>query len=114
MLDKLGLNKAIQLLIILCFLVISSCSQRLVNTQITCPDGSDILVNSATESDLRQAIKAAYDNKKRYQTSESYTPLRLRDGRSLSIARIPPEEMIRCNLREVPVGAMEMRYIISK
>lgn len=81
-----------------------------VDTQIFCQNGANFLIKDVRESDLRRAIKEAYNNKKRYKTSEDYTPIRLRDGRSLMMSKIPPEEMVNCFLREVSQNIAEGSY----
>jgi hypothetical protein len=119
MLDKLKRNKMLKKLaaiipLSLLLIVSVSCSFSRkvykVNTEIICPNGVTILVESSNAKDLGDAIQLAYRNKKRLRTSENYTPVRLRDGRSFML-KIPPELVASCSLSESLVGQVEHDYI---
>lgn len=110
--DKLKLLSKIffSLVLVLQFI---ACSDRLpdFNTEIVCQNGSAILVKFVRAKDLRDAINTAYINKKQQKTSEGYTPIRLKDGRSFVLKNLPPEMASSCSLRESKVGHVESSYI---
>lgn len=120
MLDKLKLNKfssryfLIKSLSILAALTLSSCSFNKpykVNTEIICPNGKILLVKFINAKDLGEAIQVSYLNKKYLKTSENYTPIRLKDGRSFVLKNISPEVAASCILQESPIGQAEQDYI---
>lgn len=81
------------------------------NTEIICANGSVILVKYIRAKDLGAAIKASYVNKKKQRTSEGYTPVRLKDGRSFVLKNLPPEVASTCDLRESKIGEVEASYV---
>lgn len=81
------------------------------NTELICPNGSAILVKFVRAKELRDAINAAYINKKQQKTLEGYTPIRLKDGRSFVLKNLPPEMASSCSLSESKVGKVESSYI---
>ncbi len=121
MLDKLKRNKIFKKLIkaALATLILAevfscfSTSQKeyKVNTEIICPNGSALLIKFINAKDLGDAIQVAYRNKKRLKTSENYTTVRLRDGRSFVLKNFPPEVATNCALRESLVGQVEPDYV---
>ena len=108
----------LRLLFLAITLIASSCAayssvEKLSDVQMLCSNGTNFLITSATESDVRRAIKDAYDSKVKYGTSEDYTPIRLKDGRSLSIAKLPPEEAVKCSFKGVPANMVEGSYFLQ-
>ncbi|MBM5782717.1 MAG: hypothetical protein FJ368_04765 [Pelagibacterales bacterium] len=83
----------------------------MINTEIFCPDGSRLLIKNVRAKDLEHAAQEAYKIKKEFGTSETNTVFRLTDGRTLSIARIPPEKMVACAFQESYYGFAEKSYI---
>ncbi len=81
------------------------------NTEIVCPNGAAILVKFIRAKDLREAITTAYADKKALRTSENYTPVRLKDGRSFVLKDFPPEVASSCDLVESEVGKADPSYI---
>ncbi len=81
------------------------------NTEIICPNGSATLIKFIRAKDLRAAINTAYLTKKKLKTSENYTTVRLRDGRSFALKNLAPEVASTCDLRESKVGEVEASYI---
>lgn len=80
------------------------------NTEIFCPDGLKVLVKFAKLEDVRAAIILAYEQKKRAGTSERETVFKLLDGRSFRVEKVPPEQMMKCSLKESRIGQAERYY----
>ena len=107
--DKLNHSKFILLILLLsCF---TACQKPIFNTEILCPDGSRILVRYSTEEEVRAGIQKAYNEKKKYRTSEDYTAIRMPNQRSFKVEKIEPEKMIKCSLRQSLIGTVEKNYI---
>jgi len=116
MLDKSNRNKFLPKLfsLILLFAALFSCSKGkkfyFYNTEVVCPNGMTVLVKYARLEEVRAAIiKADYD-KKFYRTSEAYTIVRLPKNRSFRIEKLPPEEAIKCSLREIEREVVDKTY----
>lgn len=82
-----------------------------LNTEIICADGGATLVKFVRAKDLKRAILIAYQEKKKFKTSDKYTAIRLSDGRSFVLKNLPPEVAAGCNLRESKIGVAEPSYI---
>ncbi len=93
-------------ILIFSFLFIFSCGDNRAkknDVEIFCPQfGQKILVENASSSEVYEAIQDFMAQKIREKTNENYTILRFRGGASMSIKKIPPEEMLKCSLRDVP------------
>ncbi len=113
MLDKLKLAAILATLFLAEIFSCSLSSQKeyKVNTEIICPNGSALLVKFINAKDLGDAIQIAYRNKKRLKTSENYTTVKVRDGRSFVLKNFPPEVAANCALRESLVGQAEPGYV---
>ncbi len=85
-------------------------NDKVVNTEIACPNNKKILVKYSLVNDVRDAIKTYFYYTKKSESNEKYTVLRLRDRRSFYI-KIPPEVMVTCFVREVPHGAVDEDYV---
>ncbi|MES2961929.1 MAG: hypothetical protein V4694_06040, partial [Pseudomonadota bacterium] len=103
--DKLNHSKFILLILLASFL--PACQKPIFNTEILCPDGTRILVRYSTEEEVRAGIQKAYNEKKKYGTSESYTAIRMPHQRSFKVEKIAPEEMIKCSLRQSQIGTAD-------
>lgn len=112
---KLNLSNIFKITLIIFLLGQTSCSafQKKVdfNTEIICPDGSNILIKFVRAVDVKRAIQVAYDTKMRLRTQENYTIFRLPDGRSFHLLRISPETMLGCSLQESRVGVVDPTYV---
>jgi hypothetical protein len=105
MLDKLSLNK----LSIILLLVLCSCAKRdpkldapgVFHTELICPGNDIILIRYSTVEEVKSALKNAYEKKKKFNTSESYTVISFTGNRSMKIDKIKPEDAINCSLREL-------------
>ena len=95
----------------LIFFATISCQKKITNTEILCDDTIKILVKFARAQDIADGIKKAYDEKKAQGTAETYTPIRLKDGRSFRVEKISPENLMKCVLRESEIGVADPRYI---
>lgn len=84
-----------------------------VNSELICPNNLRILVKFVREKDLKLAIQEAYAEKKRLRTSESYTLVKLRDGRSLAIRQIPAEVAVTCIVQESFIGFADQSYVYT-
>ncbi len=115
--DKLSLSNFMKswlgLLVSIFLILLLSCENKkvMVNTEVFCPDGSRLLIKNVRAKDLEYAAQEAYKIKKKFGTSETNTVFRLIDGRTLSIARIPPEKMVACAFKESYYGFAEKSYI---
>ena len=109
MLDKLNRSKFILLTLLLGFL--PACQKQIFNTEILCPDGARILARYSTAEEVRAGIQQSYDDKKKYNTNENYTIIKMPNQRSFKVEKIPPEEMIKCSLRQSLIGVAERSYI---
>lgn len=117
MLAKLLRNKIwCSFLLFVIFFVVSSCSKKpanatTINTEILCNNTIKILVKFARASDIAEAIQKANYDKKMQGTSETYTAIKLRDGRSFRVEKIPPEDLIKCVLRESKMRVADPGYV---
>lgn len=121
MLDRSGRSRAIALFLILISSVISSCGvkkshgesffkkEKIItsHTVISCDGKPDTVIRYTDVSEVENAVKNAYEQKKKAGTNENYTAIRFSRNRSLRIARVPPEEMIKCNFYEIPATQAE-------
>lgn len=108
--DKSNRSK-ILLLIFLAFT--TSCQRQIYNSEVICPfNGAKILVKYARADEMRTAMKRALSDKKKYNTSETYTVIRLPGNRSFKIEKIAPEEIVNCNVVETPIGVKDRDYIL--
>lgn len=100
-------------LITLVLLINFSCVKKLpnVNSELICPNSQRILVKFTREKDLKIAIRNAYLEKKRLQTADTYTAIKLRDGRTMAFKGLPPEVAVTCLIVESYVGFADRRYI---
>lgn len=113
MLDKLKRNKF--LILMLVPIVLISCGRRHVyNTEILCPTGLRIMVRFATLEQVKTGIDKSYNNKKKYGTNENYTVVGFGYQKSFKIERLPPEEAIKCSLRQIELSPDDKDYKISK
>ena len=96
-----------KLLITFIFLITSSCAQRQYHhTEVICPKlGTRVLVRFSEAKDVKVAIENALKQKIKDGSSEQYTAIILKDGRSMAIKKVPPEEAMKCHLREIPAYA---------
>lgn len=112
--QKLGLRDSTIILLCVVTMVFSCAKKPLrINTEVICPDGTATLVTSARAEDVADAIQIAYQKKKILRTSENYTPIRLRDGRSLALKNLSPENAVLCALHESKAGDVESSYVHS-
>ena len=89
-------------LIFACTKVNFSHKVNFFHTEISCPGKSVILVRYATLEEVRASIIKGIEDKKRFKTTESYTVILVSGNRSTAV-NIPPEEMLKCSLRAIPV-----------
>ena len=109
MLGKLNLSK---LALVLLLLTTSACFKvRVYNSEIICPNGLRVLIKFSRQEDVQMAIQKAAFIKKRDGTSENYTVIRLKDKRSMKIERLPPEESLKCYVRESELGMFDRSYV---
>lgn len=106
MLDRSNLNKI--LLILLALFCLSCCAEDrkkkapgVFHTELVCPNFDVILIRYTTIEEVKRAIQQAYENKKKFRTSETYTVISLDGNRSMKIDKLLPEDAINCNLREI-------------
>ena len=86
-------------------------NQQLVNTEIICPNNFTVLIKFALVEDVKNAIVAFYEEKKKNNGKETYTVIKLPDRRSFKIEKVAPEQMIECSLIERRYGEVEPEYI---
>lgn len=114
MLGKSNLSKIIVALSLMALaLATFSCVKKKIyyNTEIFCPDGRKILVKFAREEEIRQAILFADEQKRLLGTREEYTAIRMPHNKSFRIEKISPEKMVKCSLRESPMGVVDKNYV---
>lgn len=68
------------------------------------------MVRFVSLEEMKQAIEFALEDKKKSESNQQNTIIRLAKNRSLKIERLPPEEAIRCALRSFPTQASERDY----
>ncbi len=85
--------------------------EKLYNTEIECADGFKLLVKFARIEDLRQGIISAYNEKIKNKSNEKYTVVKLKNGESFKIPKIPPEKMLECYLLESEFGVADPKYV---
>jgi hypothetical protein len=78
----------------------------LSNTIISCPNKEGIFLRYTSQKQVEDAIHNAYKRKLNDKTSEDYTALKFGQNRSIKIA-VPPEEMIKCEVTEIPTTLKE-------
>jgi hypothetical protein len=115
MLDKLNRNNFSAFTALLALCLATSCGykerrgeiknkrEKVVksHTVISCPGLADIVLRYTTVREVEEAIKRAIDKKRDEKTSETYTAIRFSQNRSVKI-NIMPEDMIKCNVTEIP------------
>lgn len=107
MLDKLVLSK-ILLLIIFC--IVTSCNEKKVyNTEIICPKVR-MMVRFSKADEIRRGIERAIADKKKYDTDEKYTIVRMPGERSFVISDIAPEYAINCQFNQIPTSVRYKDY----
>ncbi len=110
MLDKSNLNKLIAILLIA--LSTFSCGKvDIYNSTVSCPNGLSVSVRFARKNEVIAAIQKAALTKKKDGSSEGYTVIRLRDKRSFKIEKVPPEESLKCLVREEFYGRFSRSYV---
>jgi len=72
-----------------------------IHSEIICPNGRKILVKHENAAETYAGIRKFYDIKMRGHTEESYTVIKYKDGYSVQIKKFPPEEMIKCQVRDI-------------
>lgn len=94
---------------------ITSCSSKIpnVNSELICQNNLRILVKFVKAKDLKLAIQESYAEKKRLRTSENYTLIKLRDGRSMVIRQIPVEVAVTCIVQESFIGFADKSYVYT-
>ncbi len=85
------------------FLIFACAKVNFFHTEISCPGKSVILIRYATLEEVRASITKGIEDKKRFKTTESYTVILVSGNRS-AMVKIPPEEMLKCSLRAIPVA----------
>lgn len=105
MLVKLDLSKLkIILLLILLFEEVScSYNRKVFNTEIFC-EKIRVMVRFAEADEVRSGIERAFEDKRKYGTSENYTVIRMPGNRSFKVERLPPEEAMKCILTQFEVN----------
>lgn len=94
-------------LFIILLLFLGSCSPRqYYHTEVICPKlGIRVLVRFSEAKNVRVAIENALKRKIKDGSPEQYTAIILKDGRSIAIKKLPPEEAVKCDLRQIPAYA---------
>jgi hypothetical protein len=103
----------LRLITILTLFLAPSCKKEipLVNSEFICPNAPRILVKFVKADDLKIAIHKAYLKKMQYKTSENFTAVKLRDGRTLAFKGISPEIAVNCLIIESYIGFADQRYV---
>lgn len=112
MLAKSKLNNFIiklSLIIAIFFTISCEINRKVYNTEIICPK-IRIMVRFAEAKEVTVGIKRAIAEKKKYDTSEQYTVIRMPDNRSFKINDIAPEDAIKCRLNQVLMPAKYNDY----
>ncbi len=114
MLDKLGLNKL--LIIVLLSLSLGACRMstkkvKMYDTQIFCPNGFSVFIRTHDLDGVILAVQRHDFDKRDQGTSEKYTVIRLRDKSSLKIDKISPEEMVDCYVKEADPRIIDPVFI---
>lgn len=99
-------SKFVKVQFCLIFLTLFSCKNDLdkpgvYHTELICPEREIILIRYSRLEDVRNSIARSYAKKKSLDGSEEYTVISLPGNRSLKIDKLPPEDAIKCNLREI-------------
>lgn len=69
------------------------------------------MVRFARKNEVVLAIQRAAVIKKKDGSNEGYTVIKLRDKRSLKIEKVPPEDSIKCVVREEFYGNFTRGYV---
>jgi len=94
-------------LLILLFLL-TSCGRmtnspkEFYHTELNCPTRGVILIRYASMQEVQTAITNFYNQKKANNGKENYTIISLPGNRSFKIDRTPVEEVMDCQLRQIP------------
>ncbi len=81
------------------------------DVEIFCPsNGRRILIETTNRQQVIQSIEKFIAQKQAQGTDEKYTVLRFEDKSSLLIKGIPPEELIRCFIRDVQPEVVKGYY----
>lgn len=104
----------------LVFLLLSSCGKSIPrprseyypnDVEIFCPsNGRRILIETTNREEVIRSIEKFIAQKQAQGTDEKYTVLRFDDKSSLLIKGIPPEQLIKCFIREVKPEAVKSYY----
>ena len=109
--DKLKLSKLALIFSLLIITFSWEVKVMVYNSEIICPNGLRVLVKFARREDVVMAIQKAAFIKKKDSSNEGYTVIRLHDKRSLKIERMPPEESLKCLVRESQLGMFTKSYV---
>ena len=115
MLDRSSRNKFF-IFVLALELFLASCSKeekKYYNVDIMCPNRAIVTIRYSDLEEVRIAILRADFEKKYESTSIGYTAIKLPDGRSLRVEKIPPEEMIKCPLRQTEIKRISKAYLDS-
>lgn len=106
MLAKLVRNKVWYVALIY---LLFSCSKQqgpIMFTEMLC-EHERFLIRFANMKEVSVAIENAIIEKKKYNSSENYTVIKMPGNRSFKIANLSPEEAMKCKLQDFPTN---LRY----
>ncbi|MBM3580296.1 MAG: hypothetical protein FJX34_05965 [Alphaproteobacteria bacterium] len=87
-------------------LLLLSCGgqkRQYFHTEILCDGKPPIMVRYTKPEEVRASIIWGDAEKRKKRTSENYTVIYASGDRSVKIQNIPPEEMLKCQLRTITV-----------
>ncbi len=106
MLAKLNHNnypKIVGLFLIIFTLFSCSVNRKIFDTEVSCAKVR-VIVRFADAKEVKNAIEKALEDKKKYNSNENYTVIRLPGNRSFRIEKLTPEDAIKCSLRDYEVN----------
>ena len=105
-----------KLSIIFVIFIFSCTSQKELNrknisTEIICQDGKKILVRFAYAQEVKKAIENHINRKLLTKTEDKFTVIRIPRIESFHVPKIPPEELIKCQIIDNQIYKAYPNYI---
>jgi len=112
------INQFIRLLLSIIFAVfIFSCTsqkelnRKNISTEIICQNGKKIMVRFAYAYEVKKAIENHINRKLSTKTEDNFTVIRIPRIESFHIPKIPPEELIKCQIVDNQIYKAYPNYI---
>ncbi|NCA29049.1 MAG: hypothetical protein EBS92_07270, partial [Proteobacteria bacterium] len=86
-------------------------NRKNISTEIICQDGKKILVRFAYAQEVKKAIENHINRKLLTKTEDKFTVIRIPRIESFHVPKIPPEELIKCQIIDNQIYKAYPNYI---